>query len=155
MLRDAVKSALVAAMKAKDDKAVTTLRMAQSAIKNRDIELRGGNPPAPGSAGDDAMIIDVLGKMVKQRRESVTLYRDGGRNELAAAEEAEIALLEQFLPKQMDEAQARVAIGQIIAETGASSVKDMGKVMGLIKTRFAGQIDMGRAGGWVKDALNE
>lgn len=154
MLRDAVKSALVTAMKAKDDKAVTTLRMAQSAIKNRDIELRGGTAPAPGSAEEDAMIIDVLGKMVKQRRESASSYRAGGREDMAAAEEAEIAILEGFMPKQMSEAEAQVVIGEIIAEAGAASIKDMGKVMGLIKTRFAGQIDMGRAGAWVKAALS-
>lgn len=153
MVRDAVKQALVAAMKSKDDKAVSTLRMAQAAIKNKDIESRTGTPVEPGSAQDDAQIIDLIGKMVKQRRESISMYEQGGRAELAEAERAEISILEGFLPRQISDADANAAIAALIAEAGATSVKDMGKVMGLLKERFAGQIDMAKAGGMVKALL--
>lgn len=153
MLRDAIKQALVTAMKAKDEKATGTLRMVQAAIKNKDIELRTGTAPEPGSPGEDAMIADVLQKMIKQRRESVALYEQGNRPELADAERAEIAVIEQFLPKQMDEAAATDAIKALVAELGASSVKDMGKVMAALKARYAGQMDMSTANALVKAAL--
>ena len=149
MIRDAIKQALVEAMKAKDTQTVSTLRMAQAAIKNRDIELRTGEAPA----NDDALVIDVLTKMVKQRRESIDMYEKGGRTELADAERAEVAVLERFLPATMSDDEAQKAISALVAELGASSPKDMGKVMGALKERYAGQIDMGKAGPMVKAAL--
>ena len=151
MIRDDIKTALVTAMKGGDKAATGTIRLIQSAIKNRDIELRTGTAPAD----DDLMVTEVLQKMIKQRRESADLYRKGNRAELADAEEAEIAVIERFLPKQMSEDEARSAISGIIAETGASGMKDMGKVMGEVKARFAGQIEPSRASALVKAALSQ
>ena len=149
MIRDAIKQALVEAMKAKDTQTVSTLRMAQAAIKNRDIEIR----TSEGPANDDVLVIDVLTKMVKQRRESIDMYEKGGRTELADVERAEVAVLERFLPQTMSEDEARTVISALVAELGATSPKDMGKVMGALKERYAGQIDMGKAGPLVKAAL--
>ena len=151
MIRDDIKTALVAAMKGGDKAATGTIRLIQSAIKNRDIELRTGTAPAD----DDLMVTEVLQKMIKQRRESAELYRKGNRAELADAEEAEITVIERFLPKQMSEDEARSAISGIIAETGASGMKDMGKVMGEVKARYAGQIEPARASALVKAALSQ
>jgi uncharacterized protein len=151
MIRDDIKTALVTAMKGGDKAATGTIRLIQSAIKNRDIELRTGTAPAD----DDLMVTEVLQKMIKQRRESAELYRKGNRNELADAEEAEIAVIERFLPKQMSEDEARNAISGIIAETGASGMKDMGKVMGEVKARYAGKIEPARASAMVKAALSQ
>jgi uncharacterized protein YqeY len=123
--------------------------MVQSAIKNRDIEARTG----PADGNDDAMVTEVLQKMIKQRRESVDLYRKGNREELATAEEAEIAVIERFLPAQMDDALASAAIQAIIAETGAASMKDMGRVMALVRERHASEIEPARASALVKAAL--
>jgi uncharacterized protein YqeY len=149
MIRDDIKTALVTAMKCGDKAATGTIRLIQSAIKNRDIELRTGTAPAD----DDLLVTEVLQKMIKQRRESADLYRKGNREELAAAEEAEIAVIERFLPKQMSDDEASAAIQAIIAETGASGMKDMGKVMGEVKSRLAGQIDPARASAIVRAAL--
>ena len=149
MIRDDIKAALVAAMKGGDKAATGTLRMVSSAIKNRDIEARTG----PASADDDSMVTEVLQKMIKQRRESVELYRKGAREELAAAEEAEIAVIERFLPRQMSDEEAKAAVAAIVAETGAASMKDMGRVMALVKERHATAIDPARASGLVKAAL--
>ena len=129
MIRDDIKAALVSAMKGGDKVGVGTMRMLQSAIKNRDIELR----TATVQPDDDALVTDVLQKMIKQRRESVEMYRKGEREELAAIEEAEIAVITRFLPQQMSEDEAKTAISALIAETGASSMKDMGRVMALVK----------------------
>ena len=109
--------------------------------------------PEAGSPAEDAMIADILQKMIKQRRESVTLYDQGNRPELADAERQEIAIIEQFLPRQMDEAEAAEAIKALVTELGASSVKDMGKVMAALKERFTGQMDMSAANALVKAAL--
>ncbi|HYI43112.1 MAG TPA: GatB/YqeY domain-containing protein [Sphingomicrobium sp.] len=149
MIRDDIKTALVSAMKGGDKAATGTLRLIQSAIKNRDIELR----TASQAPDDDALVTEVLQKMIKQRRESVELYRKGGRDELAATEEAEIAVIERFLPAQMSDEEASVAIQAIVAETGASSMKDMGKVMALVKQRHASSIEPARASALVKAAL--
>ena len=149
MIRDDIKAALVGAMKGGDKAATQTLRLIQSAIKNRDIEARTGGAPSD----DDALVTEVLQRMVKQRRESVDLYRQGNREELAAAEEAEIAVIERFLPAQMNDAQASAAIQAIIAETGAASMKDMGRVMALVKERHASEIEPARASALVKAAL--
>jgi uncharacterized protein YqeY len=150
MIRDDIKAALVSAMKGGDKAATATIRLIQSALKNRDIELRTGSG-AP--ADDDVLVTEVLQKMVKQRRESVALYEQGGRQELADAETAEIAVIEGFLPRQMSEDEAKAAIDSIVAETGASSVKDMGRVMAALKERHAGRLDMSKASGLVKAAL--
>jgi uncharacterized protein YqeY len=149
MIRDDIKAALIAAMKGGDKAATGTIRLIQSAIKNRDIELRTGGAPAD----DDQLVTEVLQKMVKQRRESADLYRKGNREELAAAEEAEIAVIERFLPKQMSDDEASAAIQAIIAETGAASMKDMGRVMAEVKARHAGEIEPARASALVKAAL--
>jgi len=149
MIRDELKAALIAAMKGGDKASVATLRMIQSGVKNRDIELRTGTAPAD----DDLLITEVMQKMVKQRRESVALYRQGGRPELAEAEEAEIAIVERFLPQQMGEDEARAAVAAVIAELGATSMKDMGRVMAEVRERHAGSIEPARASGLVKAAL--
>jgi uncharacterized protein len=149
MIRDEIKAALVTAMKGGDKAATGTIRLIQSAIKNRDIELRTSS----GTTDDDLIVTEVLQKMIKQRRESAELYRKGNREELAATEEAEIAVIERFLPKQMSDEEASAAIQAIIAETGASGMKDMGKVMGEVKSRLAGQIDPARASAMVRSAL--
>jgi len=149
MIRDDLKTALVSAMKGGDKPRVATIRLIQSSLKNRDIELRG-KPPV---TDDDALVTEVLQKMVKQRRESIEMYSKGGRAELADAEAAEIAVIEGFLPAQMGDEELGAAIDAIVAETGAASVKDMGRVMAVLKERHAGQIDMGKAGPMVRGKL--
>ncbi len=149
MIRDDIKAALVTAMKARDAETTAALRLVQAAIKNRDIELRTAAAPAD----DDVVVTEVLQKMTKQRRESIEMFDAGGRAELANAERAELAVIESFMPAQMDEDAARAVIGAIVAELGASSVKDMGRVMATVKERHAGEIDMARASGLVKAAL--
>jgi hypothetical protein len=150
MIRDDIKAALVTAMKSGDKARTATIRLIQSALKNREIELRGSAAPAD----DDVTVTEVLQKMIKQRRESVALYEQGGRQELADAEKAEIAVIEGFLPRQMSEEEAQSAIEAIVAETGASSVRDMGRVMAALKERHAGRMDMARASGLVKARLS-
>jgi hypothetical protein len=150
MIRDDIKAALVTAMKGGDKETTATIRLIQAAIKNRDIEARTGKAPDD----DDVLVSEVLQKMVKQRRESITMYEQGGRPELAAAEAAEVAVIERFLPQMMDEAETKAAIEAIKAEIGASSVKDMGRVMAELKTRHAGKLDMSKASGLVKGALS-
>jgi uncharacterized protein YqeY len=158
MIRDDIKAAQIEAMKAKDTARLGAIRLILSTLKNRDIELRTVKPAVdPGSspgAGDDVMVMEVLGKMAKQRRESIEMFEKGGRAELAAAETAELAVIESFLPKQMSEEQAKAEIGAIVTEVGATSVKDMGAVMALVKARLQGQIDMSKASGLVKAALS-
>jgi uncharacterized protein len=151
MIRDDIKAALVSAMKSGDKAGTATIRLISSALKNRDIELRGS---AGAPVDDDVLVSEVLQKMVKQRRESVALYEQGGRQELADAEAAEIAVIETFLPRQMSEEEAKAAIDAIVAETGASSLKDMGRVMAAVKDRHAGQLDMSKASGMVKARLS-
>lgn len=149
MIRDDIKAALTTAMKAREADKVGTLRMIQAAVKNKDIELRTAAAPAD----DDAMVADVLRKMVKQRRDSIAMYETGGRPELAAAEAAEVAIIEGFMPKQMSAEEARAAIAALAAELGASSPKDMGRLMAAIKERFAGTMDMSGASGIAKAIL--
>ena len=150
MIRDDIKAALVGAMKAGDTAKRDAIRLIQAALKNRDIELRGSaNPPA-----DDVLVTEVLQKMVKRRRESIEMYSKGGRQELADAEAAEVAVIEGFLPAQMDETQLAAAIDAIVAETGAASVKDMGRVMALLRERHAGDVEMGKASAAVKARLS-
>jgi uncharacterized protein len=152
MIRDDIKAALVTAMKSGDKPRTTAIRLIQAALKNRDIELRGAVSGAP--ADDDALVTEVLQKMVKQRRESIALYEQGGRRELAEAEKAEVAVIESFLPAQMSDEAARAAIDAIVGETGANSLKDMGRVMAAVKERHAGQLDMSNASALVKARLS-
>lgn len=150
MLRDQINNALKDAMKAGEKLKLSTLRLVNAAIKNADIEARGqGKGPL-----DDAALLGLLQKMIKQRQESVELYEKGGRAELAAGERGEIEVIQGFLPKQMSDAEIEAAIRAAVAETGAASVKDMGKVIGVLRGKYAGQMDFGRASGLVKAALS-
>lgn len=149
MLRDDINNAVKDAMKAKDERKLSTLRMVNSTLKNADIEARGqGKPPL-----SDEDILGVLQKMIKQRQESVELYEKGGRAELAEQERGEIAVISAYLPKQMSEDEVKAAIAAVISETGAAGMKDMGKVIGVLKGKYAGQMDFGKASGLVKAAL--
>ena len=150
MIREQIKSKLIETMKAKDEKVTGTLRLINAAIKDKDIEAR---PKGITDGIDDNAIMSLLQSMIKQRKESIDMYTKGGRADLAAAEQAEIDVIQSFLPQQMTEEEMTAAIRQIITETGASSVKDMGKVMGALKTRYAGSMDMGKASGLIKALL--
>ena len=150
MIRDDIKAATIAAMKSRDKQTTGTLRLIQAALQNRDIEARTGTAPKD----DDILVTEVLQKMVKQRRESADIYRTNARADRAAAEEAEIAVIERFLPAQLSDAEAEAQIRAIVAETGASSLKDMGRVMTLVKERLGGAIEPARASGLVKAALS-
>ena len=149
MLRETIKTETIAAMKAGDKGRTAALRLIGAKIKDRDIELRTGKAPD----NDDDLVVDVLRKMAKQRRESIALYIQGGRQELADQEQAELAVIEEFLPQTMDQAATVAAIEAIKAELGATSVKDMGKVMAELKARHGSQLDMSTASGLVKAAL--
>lgn len=149
MLRDEINNALKEAMKARDERRVSTLRLVNSALKNADIEARGQNK---GPLGDDELLA-LLAKMIKQRQESIDLYEKGGRAELAQRERDEIAIIAAYLPKQMSDAEVRTAIAQAIADTSASSMKDMGKVIAALKARYAGQMDFGKVSPLVKELL--
>jgi uncharacterized protein YqeY len=150
MIRDDIKAAQITAMKAGDKETRNAVSLIQAAIKNRDIEARTGKAPDD----DDALVIEVLQKMVKQRRESIDMYVKGDRQELADAESAEVAVIERFLPQQMDEAQTTAAIEAIKTELGAAGMKDMGRVMAELKARHASELDMSKASGLVKAALS-
>ena len=149
MLRDEINNALKDAMKARDERRVSTLRLVNSALKNADIEARGQNK---GPLGDDELLA-LLAKMIKQRQESIDLYEKGGRADLAQQERDEIAIIAAYLPKQMSDAEVRTAITQAIADTSASSMKDMGKVIAALKARYAGQMDFGKVSPLVKELL--
>jgi uncharacterized protein len=149
MLRDDINNAVKEAMKAKEERKLSTLRMVNSSIKNADIDARGqGKPPL-----SDADLLGLFQKMIKQRQESIELYDKGGRAELAAQEREEIAIIAAYLPKQMSEDDVKKAISAVIAETGAAGIKDMGKVIGVLKGKYAGQMDFAKASGLVKAAL--
>ena len=149
-MRDTLAKALQDALKSKDSVALSTMRLISAALKDRDIAARSsGNPD--GISDED--ILGMLQTMIKQRGESAKMYMDGGRPELAEAEQNEIAIIQQFLPQQLDDEAMQSAIAEIITDTEAQSVKDMGKVMGELKTRFAGQMDFGKASQMVKTAL--
>jgi uncharacterized protein YqeY len=149
MIRDDIKAALITAMKGGDKQGTAALRLIQSSIKNRDIEARTGKAPED----DDTLVVEVLQKMVKQRRESIDMFVKGNRQELADAESAEVAVIERFLPQQMSGAETSAAIEAIKAELGASGMKDMGRVMAELKARHAQSLDMSKASGLVKAAL--
>lgn len=148
-LRDKISNHLKEAMKRKDERAVSTLRLVTSAMKNKDIEaeMKGG------TAINDNEIMSLLQSMIKQRRESLGIFEKAGRQDLADKEAQEIVLIESFLPKQLGEEEAKQAIAKIISETGASGVKDMGKVMAVLKERYSGQMDFGKASPLVKQLL--
>ncbi len=149
MLRDDINAHVKEAMKARDERRLSTLRMVNSTIKNADIEARGQGKPPLG----DAEVLALLQKMIKQRQESVALYEKGGREELAAQERAEIAVIEGYLPQQMSDDEVKAAIAAAIAETGAAGMKDMGKVIGVLRGQYAGRMDFGKASALVKAAL--
>lgn len=150
MIREEIKKQMIEAMKAGQKEKVDTLRLINSTIKDKDIADRTkGNMDG---ISDDA-ILSVLQGMIKQRKESIALYTQGGRAELAAAEQKEVDIIQSFLPKQMDADEMREAIKAAIAETGASSMKDMGKVMGILRGKYAGKMDFGTASGEIKALL--
>ena len=149
MLRDTIKAAQVSAMKAGDKSRLGTVRLILAKLKDKDIELR----TASNQPEDDTLVVDVLQKMAKQRRESITIFEQGGRQELADAEKAELVVIEEFMPSQMSEADTVAAIAAIKAELGAESIKDMGRLIAELKARHGAQLDMGKASGLVKSAL--
>ncbi len=149
MLRDTIKAAQVEAMKAGDKPRLAAVRLILAKLKDKDIELR----TASSTPDDDVVVVDVLQKMAKQRRESITMYEQGGRQELADVEKSELAVIESFLPAQMSDDEVKAAIAAIIAETGAEGMKDMGKVVGALKAKHGSQLDMGKASSLVKAAL--
>jgi uncharacterized protein YqeY len=149
MIRDTIKAAQITAMKSGDKPRLAAVRLILAKLKDKDIELR----TASTLPDDDVLVVDVLQKMAKQRRESITLYVEGGRNELAEIEQAELAVIEEFLPAQMSEDEVKAAIEAIKAELGANSMKDMGKVVAALKARHGSQLDMSKASGLVKAAL--
>ena len=150
MIREEIKKQLIEAMKAGEKEKVDTLRLINSTIKDKDIADRTkGNMDGIS----DEAILSVLQGMIKQRKESIALYTQGGRAELAAAEQKEVDIIQSFLPKQMDANEMREAIKVAIAETGASGMKDMGKVMGLLRSKYAGKMDFGAASGEIKALL--
>jgi hypothetical protein len=150
-LRDQLNDAVKHAMKARDQKRLGCLRLVQAALKDRDIANRTEDS-REGISDDE--ILSLLAKLIKQREDSIALYEKGGRPELAAAERDEIAIIREYLPKQMDEGEAKAAIATVIAELGAVSMKDMGKVMAALKERFAGKMDFSKASAAVKELLS-
>jgi uncharacterized protein YqeY len=150
-LRAQLNDAMKEAMKAKDAKRLATVRLVLAALKDKDIAAR--SETSRDLLGDDE-ILGLMAKMIKQREESAAVYRQGGRPELAENEEAEITIIRGFMPKQMDEAAMKDAVAKTIAETGAASIKDMGKVMAVLKERYAGQMDFSKASAATKDALS-
>jgi len=152
MLREQLSQNMKDAMKAGQKERLGTIRLMLSAIKDRELGIGTGGA-APSGPITDADIVQVLQKMVKQRRDSIATYEQGGRKDLVDKEAAEIVVIEEFLPRMMDDAASRAAIAALIAETGAAGPKDMGKVMGALKQKYAGQMDFGKASGLVKDLL--
>lgn len=150
MIRDSIKAAQVAAMKAGDKPRLAAVRLILAKLKDKDIELR----TASTVPDDDVLVVDVLQKMAKQRRESITLYVEGGRQELADVEQAELAVIEEFLPAQLGDDEVKSLIAGIIAETAAAGMKDMGKVVAALKAKHGSQLDMSKASGLVKAALS-
>ncbi len=150
MLRDTIKAAQIEAMKGGDKPRLAAVRLILAKLKDKDIELR----TASAVPEDDTLVVDVLQKMAKQRRESIAMYEQGGRQELADVEHAELAVIEGFMPAQLSEDDTKTAIEAIKAELGASGMKDMGRVIAELKARHGAQLDMGKASGLVKAALS-
>ena len=152
-LRTRINAALKDAMRAKEAGRLSTLRLINAAIKDRDIAARAeAGEGDDGLVGDD-VVLGIMGKMVKQRQESARAYEEGGRLELAEKELSEIKIIEEFLPKQLDEDESAKAVEAAISEAGATSIRDMGKVMGILKGKYTGQMDFGRVGPLVKEKL--
>ncbi len=149
-MRNRINDGLKEAMKAKDTLRLSTLRLINAAIKDKDIALRGEGTDALVSDDD---ILAILAKMIKQRQESATTYEEAGRLELAEKERAEIEMIEEFLPRQLSEAEVQAVVKKVVAEIGAENIRDMGRVMGTLKSRYAGQMDFGKAGAAVKGLL--
>jgi len=149
-LRSQINDALKAAMKARDANRLSTLRLINAAIKDRDIALRGEGRE---DGVDDGHIMSIMGRMVKQRHESARAYEEGGRLELAEKELGEVKVIEEFLPRRLSEEETERAIDTTISEVGAGSLRDMGRVMAALKERFTGQLDFGKVGPMVKDRL--
>ena len=148
-MRETINAAMRAATKARDARRVSTLKLVSAAIKDRDIAAR----TAGTEKATDAELLDLLAKMIKQREESKKIYEESGRAELAAQEGEEVAIIREFLPQQLSDADMTKAIDEAIAEAGATSVRDMGKVMAALKGKYAGQMDFGKASGAVKARL--
>lgn len=149
MMRDTLSNAMKEALKAKDSRRLSTVRLILTAVKDRDIAHRGaGKDPV-----SDDEILQILQKMIKQREESAKIYDEGGRAELAAQEREEIEIIRSFMPEQMSDEAVRAACEAVIAEIGAQGLRDMGKVVGVLKERYAGQMDFGKASGLVKELL--
>ncbi len=149
-LRDRLAADLKSAMKSRESERLSTLRLISAAIKDRDIALRGEGKDAGVS---DADVLAILGRMVKQRQESARAYEEGGRLELAEQELAEVKVIESYLPRRLSDEEVEAAVDAAIAEIGASSIRDMGRVMGVLKAKHAGQMDFGSVGPMVKDRL--
>jgi uncharacterized protein YqeY len=151
-MRDTINDALKQAMRDKAKERLSTLRLINAAIKDMDISLRGEGREE-GTSDDD--ILKILAKMVKQRQESARTYEEGGRLDLAEREFSEITVIEEFLPRQLEEDEVVAAIDAAISEVDASSIRDMGKIMGALKAKYTGQIDFAKAGPMVKERLNQ
>ena len=149
MLREDIQNAIKEAMKNHETERLSTVRMVLAGVKEKDVDARGKGK----ECASDADLLSMMQTMIKQRQESAKMYRDGGREELAAKEEAEISVIQGFLPKQMSESEVEEAVRAAIAETGAASMKDMGKVMGALKEKYAGQMDFGAVSGKIKAML--
>ncbi len=149
-MRSRIDNALKEAMRAREAERLSTLRLINAAIKDRDIAARGEGDDAGVT---DEMVLGILGRMVKQRHESARAYEEGGRLELAEKELAEIKVIEEFLPRQLTEAESDAAISAAITEVGATSIRDMGRVMAVLKGKYTGQMDFGAVGPRVKDRL--
>ncbi|MBO6852975.1 MAG: GatB/YqeY domain-containing protein [Marivivens sp.] len=150
-MRSRISAALKDAMKNKEADRLSTLRLINAAIKDRDIAARGDGED---SLVTDDVVLGILGKMVKQRQESARAYEEGGRLELAEKERSEISVIEDFLPRQLDDEEVASAIDAAISEVGAEGLRDMGKVMAALKAKYTGQMDFGKTGPMVKDRLN-
>ncbi len=151
MIREQLKKALIEALKNKDEKKTATIRLINAAIKDKDIEAR---PKGITDGIDDTAVMSLLQSMVKQRKESIEMYKQGNREDLVASEQAEIDIINQFLPQQMNEEETKQAIATVIQETGATSIKDMGKVMGGLKAKYAGKMDFSTASQLIKTLLS-
>lgn len=149
-MRETITAALKAATKNRDARRVSTLRLVSAAIKDRDIAARTDG----AKEASDAQLLELLAKLIKQREESQAIYAEAGRAELASQEGEEAEIIREFLPKQLSDEEIAKAVDAAIAEAGASSIRDMGKVMGALKTRYAGQMDFGKASGVVKGRLS-
>ena len=152
MLRTRIRDALKAAQKSRDERRTATLRLILAALKDRDIAARGGEGGREAISDDE--ILNMLQTMIKQRRESISLYEKGGRDDLVKQETAEIAIIEEFLPKQMNDKEIAEAVKGMIEELGAATIKDMGRTMAALKERYAGQMDFAKASGIVKQQLS-